>query len=109
MLNALPILHILLQRIYLWLRFLTLLSFLYKRYCNGLLHVPGPFLASFSNLWKLNAAWHNDMPGRNAAVHERYGPVVRTGQRTVSISDPSALPVIYSFKAWDKVSDAYAW
>lgn len=108
MLTTLSVLDLLLRKTYLWLPSLTLLSLLYKRYCNGLRHVPGPFMASFSNLWKLYAAWQEDMPEKNVAVHERYGPVVRTGQRTVSCSDPSALPVIYSFKAWDKVSNGYS-
>ena len=104
-LSSMLVLDLLLRKTYLWLPSLVLLGLLYKRYCNGLRHVPGPFIASFSNMWKLYATLRKDMPEKNVAVHERYGPVVRVGQRTVSCSDPSALAVIYSFKAWDKVSN----
>ena len=80
-----------------------ILNFVRKYFTIGLRQVPGPFLARFSNLWKLNAAWHQDMPKRNIAIHQKYGSVVRIGHNTVSVSDPSALAVIYNFKAWDKV------
>ena len=86
-----------------WLVPLVIANLLYKRYATSLRHVPGPFLASFSNLWKLTAAWDEDMPEKNIAVHRKYGPVVRIGHNTVSVSDPSALSTIYSFQAWNKV------
>ena len=108
MFSPLFVLDLLVWKTSLWLPPLMISCLFYKRYCNGLRHVPGPFIASFSNLWKLYAAYHEDMPEKNVAVHDHYGPVVRTGQRTVSCSDPSALSVIYSFKAWNKVGTAHS-
>ena len=87
----------------LWVLFLVSVNLLYKCYGNSLRRVPGPVLARFSNFWKLSAAWNQDMPKRNIEAHQKYGPVVRIGHNTVSVSDPSALATVYSFQAWDKV------
>jgi len=65
---------------------------------HRLRHIPGPFIASFSNLWKLNAVWHWDMPRRNVAVHAQYGPLVRIGPNHISVADPDAVRTIYDFK-----------
>lgn len=86
-----------------WFLFLTFANLLYKCYGSSLRRVPGPFLARFSNFWKLSAAWNQDMPKRNIEAHQKYGPVVRIGHDTVSVSDPSALATVYSFQAWEKV------
>ncbi len=64
---------------------------------RGLRDVPGPFLASFSNLWKLTAVLKQNMPQQNIAVHEKFGPLVRIGPNHVSISDPVALKAVYGF------------
>ncbi|MCJ1466156.1 hypothetical protein MMC07_004775 [Pseudocyphellaria aurata] len=86
----------------LWLLLLVSINLLFKCYGTSLRRVPGPLLARFSNLWKLSAAWNQDMPRRNMEAHHKYGPVVRIGHNTVSVSDPSALTSVYSFQAWDK-------
>lgn len=97
-------LQLLLLKPLIWIVFLLSANLLYKCYGNSLRRVPGPFLARFSNFWKLSAAWNQDMPKRNIEAHQKYGPVVRIGHNTVSVSDSSALATVYSFQAWDKVS-----
>ncbi|KAF2971588.1 hypothetical protein GQX73_g1920 [Xylaria multiplex] len=57
--------------------------------------IPGPLLASFSNLWKIAAIYCEDMPGWNLQAHEKYGPVVRIGPSHVSFASPQAFDVIY--------------
>jgi len=65
------------------------------KYRKGLRNVPGPFIASFSNFWKLRAVWNQNMHIENMRVHEDYGPIVRIGPNHVSVSDPQSLRTIY--------------
>ncbi|KAF2137123.1 uncharacterized protein K452DRAFT_341712 [Aplosporella prunicola CBS 121167] len=85
-------------KLYIWLPLLVVGYAVYTRYFTGLSHIPGPWVASVSNLWKMNAAWHADMPKRNIALHRRYGALVRIGPNMISVDDPAALPIIYGFK-----------
>ena len=65
---------------------------------SALGHIPGPFLASITNLprswWVMTGRAHQ----YHQAVHAKYGDVVRIGPRMVSISNPNAIPIIYPFK-----------
>lgn len=80
------------------------LQLLRTRYRSGLRAIPGPFLASFSNLWKVAAVWREDMPAWNMAAHEKYGPVVRIGPNHVSFASPEAFYAIHaSRQAFGKV------
>ncbi|KAL1962642.1 hypothetical protein VTN77DRAFT_9356 [Rasamsonia byssochlamydoides] len=65
------------------------------RYRPGLRHVPGPFVASFLNWWKLRAVWNKNMHRENVRVHEDYGPIVRIGPNHVSVADPESMRIIY--------------
>ena len=83
---------------------LLCLRTLRTRFSRGLSKVPGPFIASISNLWKVNAVYKGDMPRRNMAVHENFGPVVRIGPKHVSFASTQALHVIHaSRRAYAKV------
>ena len=68
-------------------------------------HVPGPFLARFTNLprfsWVLTYRAHDI----HIALHRQYGPIVRFGPNMVSVGDPREIGTIYNFKQpWRKVS-----
>jgi benzoate 4-monooxygenase len=66
----------------------------YIRHSN-LRRVPGPFVASFTNLWLM---YHSRRGQRYLAVdevHRKYGPVVRIQPNQVSIADTCAIPIIY--------------
>lgn len=76
--------------------FSLLITTLSTRYRKHLRCIPGPFVASFSNLWKVHTVHRGDMPARNIALHERYGPVVRIGPNDVSFASPEALKAIYT-------------
>lgn len=88
----------LLAKVYVWLPLLLVVYIVYTRYFTGLSRIPGPFSASISNFWKISAAWHEEMPQRNIALHKKYGPLVRIGPNMISVDDPAALNVIYGFK-----------
>ncbi|KAF4549640.1 Cytochrome P450-like protein 81 [Elsinoe fawcettii] len=68
----------------------------YNRYFTGISHVPGPWLASLSNIWRYQIARTFRPEQVHINLHERYGPVVRLGPNIVSVSDPSALQTIYA-------------
>ncbi|AEO60779.1 hypothetical protein MYCTH_2120753 [Thermothelomyces thermophilus ATCC 42464] len=69
---------------------------LYKRYASPLRKYPGPFLASFSRLWKVlsTASGHTHLD--HIALHRRYGPVVRIAPGEVSVSSPEAARTLLS-------------
>lgn len=65
---------------------------------HPLAHVPGPPLACCSSLWLTYHAWIGDEASTVDALHERYGPIVRTGPNSADISDGAALATIYTEK-----------
>ena len=72
-----------------------LLNLLITRYRNGLRQVPGPFLASLTNLWRLYIVWREDMPWTSIRLHEKYGTLVRIGPKAVSVGHPDGVKIIY--------------
>lgn len=86
-----------LQTYSIFVAFLFFISCIWTRYSPGLRNVPGPFVASFSNLWKIYRVLKKDMAWQNIEVHEKYGPLVRIGPNHVSASHPEALKTIYNF------------
>ena len=74
----------------------------------GLSHIPGPFWARYTDAWALYTAWKilrsRNKVGAQRALQARYGDVVRTGPRSVTIFDPAAIPAIYGVRSkLDKV------
>jgi hypothetical protein len=70
-----------------------------NKYRQGINHIPGPWLASFSDIWRFFVVWGRRSEVVHRALHAKYGPLVRLGPRTVSVSDPSAIKVIYALNA----------
>ena len=68
---------------------------------SGLSHVPGPWLARYTNLHAWWAAQRTF--GTNEcylrALHARHGDVVRVAPRRVSVADPAAIPAVYGMRA----------
>lgn len=65
------------------------------RFGHGLHQFPGPFLASFTNLWRV---WHalvtsGDEP--MVKLHQEYGDIVRLGPTALSFGHPKAIRDIY--------------
>jgi hypothetical protein len=73
----------------------------------GLEHIPGPFIAKYTNAWRAYKAWKSlgvNKAFLNEAVQD-YGDVVRVGPKTVAVMDPEAIPSVLGQKArLDKVS-----
>lgn len=71
----------------------------YNRYGRRLNHIPGPWLASTTDLWRLFHVWNRRPELLHIQLHEKYGPIVRIGPQTVIVSDPDAVPIIYAHNA----------
>ena len=66
----------------------------------GLNDIPGPWLAKYTNLWRL---LETKKTGGDAdymhEMHKKYGDVVRVGPHAVNVADPANIPAIYGNKA----------
>jgi benzoate 4-monooxygenase len=57
--------------------------------------IPGPRLASLSNLWLLYQCRRGRRYRAVDQAHKRYGTLVRIQPDHVSVADPDAIPIIY--------------
>ncbi|KAF5987957.1 cytochrome P450 monooxygenase [Fusarium bulbicola] len=75
---------------------------------TGLRNIPGPRLARYTGLYRPSLVYKGDSPRRYQLLHEKYGPIVRTGPNHVSVSDPAMIPVIYGIgKNFQKVKTPF--
>jgi cytochrome P450 len=79
----------------------------YVRY-RRLSSIPGPFLASVTDIWRFVVTRKGKFPERLARLHEQYGPFVRIGPNSVAIADPAAIPVIHSMHGEFRKADTYS-
>ncbi|KAK0631073.1 cytochrome P450 [Bombardia bombarda] len=65
---------------------------------------PGPFLAKFTNFWRMyhvtRGSFHNDLE----RLHHKYGPVVRIGPNILDVDyDPELIKTVFNTKGdWKK-------
>jgi len=83
-----------------------MLQALHDRLFHSLSNVPGPKLASISEIWRniryFRGSWHDDV----VSLHEKYGKVVRIAPNEVSFVDATALKSLYGMgKTSQKVSE----
>lgn len=67
----------------------------YARTLHPLASIPGPFWASLSRTWYMRRAYDGNIEVVQRELHARLGPIVRIAPDEVSISDPSAIPLVY--------------
>ena len=58
--------------------------------------IPGPFLAKFTNMWRLIDHFKATQISTQRRLHKNLGPAVRIGPNFVSLSDPTLLKTVYS-------------
>lgn len=64
------------------------------RYSKGLHKYNGPFIASFTNFWRMwQWVWYTDMCYFPSVV--KYGKIIRIGPNTLLFNDPEAIKDIY--------------
>ena len=80
-----------------------LISTIYDVYFGPLSKFPGPRLSAFSKLPRILAMVRGDEATTYAGLHQKYGPVVRTGPKELSYaSGANAFKDIYGFKKHDR-------
>ncbi|KAK5724962.1 hypothetical protein LTR17_013347 [Elasticomyces elasticus] len=72
------------------------------------LDIPGPFLAKFTDLYRLIVVWRRDSHDTYLKLHKQYGDLVRIGPNCVSISKPDMISTIYGISKGYVKSDFYA-
>ncbi|KAJ5921118.1 hypothetical protein N7466_009444 [Penicillium verhagenii] len=81
--------------------------FLWNYLRSPLKSFPGPASASFTNLWRLQDVFKGRCDITHNALHRKYGPAVRMGPNTLSLSDPALINQVFTTKSpWLK-SDMY--
>ncbi|KAH9204888.1 cytochrome P450 oxidoreductase [Leptodontidium sp. 2 PMI_412] len=89
--------------------FLLLTShFVRNRFRPVLYKVPGPFIASFTDFWRLYDVARGHHHDALIRLHREYeSELVRIGPNTVSVADPEAVKVIYGLNKGFTKSDFY--
>ena len=95
---VIPVIYELLMGI-LFLATCVIIRLLVNYFTPGMRALPGPFVAKFTNLWRLSSTLWGHHERRLQKLHEKYGSVVRIGPKAISISDPDAIKDIYGLKA----------
>ncbi|KAL4802975.1 pisatin demethylase [Aspergillus unguis] len=86
---------------------LIIAKLIHNRLGHGLSKIPGPFLASLSDLW-LFVHYYRRRGLTEYDLHVKYAsPLVRLSPNTVSVSDPEALKVVYGWKPILRKSSLY--
>ena len=68
--------------------------------------IRGPFIARYTDLWRLLKVHQGNMHNVYLELHQKYGSLVRVGPNCFSISDPEALAAVYNIsdklpKVWE--------
>ncbi|VUC35059.1 unnamed protein product, partial [Clonostachys rosea] len=79
----------------------------YELFFSPLSHIPGPFLAKFTDLYRSGLTHMGHVDSHKRRWHQKWGPAVRVGPNAISISDPDMIKVIYTTKNPWRKSDMY--
>ncbi|KAL4987378.1 cytochrome P450 [Aspergillus falconensis] len=86
---------------------LLFVSIYFLRVHLRLSHIPGPFIASLTNIVRRQWVTTGRAHTIHTELHGKYGKVVRAGPNTVFVSDPAAIPAIYRFSEPYQKSEFY--
>lgn len=78
------------------------------RYRHDLRKIPGPFLASFSNIDRIWSCAKGNQMDYHLSLHAKHGHMVRVGPNHVSVSDGKVIQQLYSISTKFIKSDFYA-
>jgi hypothetical protein len=77
----------------------TISSFICIRSYARLRHIPGPFVAAWTNLVRRGWVQTGNLHLIHTEMHQKYGKVFRYGPNHVLIMDPNAIPIIFGHNA----------
>ncbi|KAJ5355855.1 hypothetical protein N7517_010464 [Penicillium concentricum] len=72
--------------------------FLWNYLRSPLKSFPGPKLASFTNLWRMQDVAKGRCDITHNKLHRIHGPAVRMGPNVLSLSDPNLISLVYNTK-----------
>jgi len=90
-----PLLNLYLQ-VLVFLAVSIILYFIWPFRHSDINNIPGPFLAKYTNLWRLLDAYNGRTELTHQLLHSKYGPAVQVGPNVISLSDPKLLRTIYN-------------
>jgi hypothetical protein len=64
----------------------------------GVKQMPGPFLAKFTDLWRLSHAYKGDLFRKYQELQQKYGNYVRIGPNTILISESDVFQQVMGAK-----------
>lgn len=70
--------------------------------------IPGPWLAKFTDLYRLIVVWRRDSHDTYLKLHKQHGDIVRIGPNCLSISMPDVINTIYGISVKASKSDFYS-
>ncbi|KAI0508452.1 cytochrome P450 [Xylaria bambusicola] len=68
---------------------------------------PGPVLAGSTDLWRAYQQYNGRLRNAICDLHALHGPIVRYGVRSISISDPEVISVVYGSRAGFTTAHSY--
>jgi hypothetical protein len=71
---------------------------LFRTKYNGFHRIPGPTLAAYTKLWRLNDVRKGQSHQTAMKLHKKYGKLVRIAPNVISVGDPAEIPKIYNIK-----------
>jgi len=80
----------------------TLFVFIVGEYIWGywrLRHIPGPWIAGFSDLWLMRKTWRGETFKELAKVCGQYGPVFRIAPNFVAVGDPAEVRKLWGVRS----------
>ncbi|KAF9884372.1 hypothetical protein FE257_001828 [Aspergillus nanangensis] len=80
---------------------------IHNKYRHGIDSIPGPLLASYSDLWRLYVVSRRHPHTVHQKLHRKYGELVRLGPNCVSVSDPDVIKTVYGINAGFNKSEFY--
>ncbi|KAH7313703.1 cytochrome P450 [Stachybotrys elegans] len=72
---------------------------IYRRFFHRLRHFPGPPIASLTKFWHVWKSRNGQNHLLLEQLHEKYGPVIRTGPEELTIIDPAVMPAVDGFRS----------
>lgn len=87
--------------------FLAIVYYVSIKFRPGLRSIPGPLLASISDLDRIWSCALGSQMFYHVSLHDKYGPLVRVGPKHVMFSDASLIPKIYGISSKFMKSEFY--
>ncbi|KAK9381370.1 cytochrome P450 [Kockiozyma suomiensis] len=69
-----------------------------NKFGYGIHHIPGPRLAAYTYLWRVNDVVRGSAFKTAIALHKRHGPLVRIAPHVVSVGSADEIQTIYGTK-----------